>query len=155
MRRWFVGSCGELLFFHQYFVGWWDHPEADIVTYIRAYKLDVETRRLEEVNDLGDRAFIFDYSTSKNSIGCCTSEFGFKRSSIYFISGADIKLGRLFFRPLRLSSLFLVALLLLLLQVLYPICRNNLSSDFDSESMCYSYLLLLIIIMQFVGIGTM
>ncbi|CAN1795916.1 hypothetical protein LINPERHAP1_LOCUS20761 [Linum perenne] len=87
-------SCKGKLFTGLVVVAWWDHLKADIVTYIRAYKLDVETRRLEEVNDLGDRAFIFDYSTSKNSIGHCTSEFGFKRSSIYFISGADSKLYR-------------------------------------------------------------
>ncbi|CAN0921854.1 F-box/kelch-repeat protein At1g57790 [Linum grandiflorum] len=78
-----VESCGEILVF---MVFWSECNSLEqVIIEVRAYRLDSkDNMRLEEVNDLGDRAF---FICNKNrGFGCCASGSGFSRNNIYFVS---------------------------------------------------------------------
>ncbi|CAN1132189.1 F-box protein At3g56470 [Linum perenne] len=79
----FVESCGELLLFEM--------PLSDVadgllpvVMDVRVSRVDLEGMRTEVVKDLGDRAFFLSFDVG---FGCCASESGFERNSIYRVDG--------------------------------------------------------------------
>ncbi|CAN0896319.1 hypothetical protein LINGRAHAP2_LOCUS18418 [Linum grandiflorum] len=88
-----VESCGELLFFKMRFYGYYGGE--DIIADVKVYKIDLKTeqaaRRLQELEDFGDRAFFF--SNKLDCVfGCCASKFGLKANTIYYISATSNKL---------------------------------------------------------------
>ncbi|CAI0462388.1 unnamed protein product [Linum tenue] len=99
IKRYLVESRGELLFFHQDFAGdFHTNRNAHVILDVRVFKIDVKKMRMEEVEDLGDRAFFFAWSsgafqfTGSGGFGCCASKFGFKRNAIYLVYPRDSNL---------------------------------------------------------------
>ncbi|CAN1748319.1 F-box/kelch-repeat protein At3g18720 [Linum perenne] len=90
IRYKFVESCGELLLFYIYFHGD-DDKQEDIIADVKVFKLDVNNRRLQELEHFGDRAFFFAPALDCG-FGCCASEFGLDANTIYYTSNADNKL---------------------------------------------------------------
>ncbi|CAL1359967.1 unnamed protein product [Linum trigynum] len=67
IKRYLVESRGELLFFQQDFAGdFHTNRNAHVILDVRVFKIDVKKMRMEEVEDLGDRAFFFASSSSSN-----------------------------------------------------------------------------------------
>ncbi|CAN1765563.1 hypothetical protein LINPERHAP1_LOCUS9670 [Linum perenne] len=55
-----------------------------VVSDVRVSRVDMEGKRTELVKDLGDRAFFV--SNGGVGFGCCASELGLERNSIYFVA---------------------------------------------------------------------
>ncbi|CAN1271577.1 hypothetical protein LINPERPRIM_LOCUS14247 [Linum perenne] len=55
-----------------------------VVMDVRVSRVDLEGMRTEVVKDLGDRAFFLSFDVG---FGCCASESGFERNSIYRVDG--------------------------------------------------------------------
>ncbi|CAN1152505.1 hypothetical protein LINPERPRIM_LOCUS28964, partial [Linum perenne] len=81
IRHNLIESCGELLLFRKCFFGYCSYM--DVLVHMVVFRVDMDAMRLEEVDDLGDRAFFYSWS---NGFGCCASQSGFERNSIYFIN---------------------------------------------------------------------
>ncbi|CAN1794738.1 hypothetical protein LINPERHAP1_LOCUS20399 [Linum perenne] len=74
IRHNLIESCGELLLFRKCFFGYCSFM--DVLVHMVVFRVDVDAMRLEEVDDLGDRAFFFD--SSSDGFGCCASQLGFE-----------------------------------------------------------------------------
>ncbi|CAN1270201.1 F-box/kelch-repeat protein At1g57790 [Linum perenne] len=80
-----VESCGELLLFHISFAG--IDQQVKVILKVEVFKYDAKAMRMEELEDLGDRAFFID--NHEHCFGCCASKSGFKKNSIYLTCSRD------------------------------------------------------------------
>ncbi|CAN1765564.1 hypothetical protein LINPERHAP1_LOCUS9670 [Linum perenne] len=79
-----VESRGELLFIEMVFSDVIEDGYLPVVSDVRVSRVDMEGKRTELVKDLGDRAFFV--SNGGVGFGCCASELGLERNSIYFVA---------------------------------------------------------------------
>ncbi|CAN1131891.1 F-box/kelch-repeat protein At1g57790 [Linum perenne] len=97
-----VESRGELLYFEM-MVSDVVIDSFPVVMDVRVSKVDLEGMRTEVVKDLGDRAFFMGVG---GGFGCCASESGVERNSIYFVDQANGNVCKCDYGSHRISTVF-------------------------------------------------